>query len=68
LVVEEMARAGNAVRYLHSTIVPRDEFAFVVFEAGSMALVEEAYTRAGVRFDRIVDALDLESTDGEELR
>jgi hypothetical protein len=30
-----------------------------VFDAGSMAVVQQLYARAGVRFDRIVDALEM---------
>jgi hypothetical protein len=56
---EAMARGGTAIRYLHSTMIPADESAFCVLDAGSMELVEQLYARAGIRFDRIVDALDL---------
>ena len=56
---EAMARSGSRIRYLHSTIVPADEAGFCVFTASSCDLVEEVYARAGVRFDRIVDALEL---------
>jgi hypothetical protein len=53
-----MARSGAPIRYLHSTMVPTDETAFCVFDAASSELIEQAYTRAGVRFDRIVAALE----------
>jgi hypothetical protein len=56
---EEMALAAAPIHFLHSTLVPEDENAFCVFAASSPALVEEAYRRAGVRFERIVDALEL---------
>jgi uncharacterized protein with GYD domain len=55
---EAMAHAGTAIRYLHSTMVPADEAAFCVLDADSMELVEQLYSRAGIRFDRIVAALD----------
>jgi len=57
---EEMARADARIRFLHSTLVPEDEAAFCVFAAASSGLVEDAYRRAGIRFERIVDALELE--------
>ena len=57
---EEMARADARIRFLHSTLVPEDEAAFCVFAAASSGLVEDVYRRAGVRFERIVDALELE--------
>jgi hypothetical protein len=49
---------GGTLRYLHSTLVPEDEAAFCVFHASSRALVELAYARAGVRFERILDAVE----------
>ena len=55
---EAIAAAGGALRYLHSTLVPEDEAAFCVFHAASRSLVEEAYARAGVRFERILDAIE----------
>jgi hypothetical protein len=55
----QMEDEGTSVRFLHSTFVPEDEAALCVFQAPTAALVEEAYARAGVRFDRIVDALEL---------
>jgi hypothetical protein len=54
-----MARDGMAVRCRHSTLVPADEAAYSVVEAASQALVQELYTRAGVRFDRIVTAEEM---------
>jgi len=58
------AAAGElaGVRLLHATLVPQDESAFCVFAAVSEQDVQAAYARAGVRFERIVEALD----DGEE--
>lgn len=56
---EAMARGGTAIHYLHSTMVPVDEAAFFVLDAASMELVEQLYARAGIRFDRIVAALEV---------
>lgn len=56
---EAMARGGTAIRYLHSTMVPVDEAAYCVLDAASVDLVEQLYERAGIRFDRIVAALEL---------
>jgi Nickel responsive protein SCO4226-like len=55
--VAQMRREGIAVRYLGSTIVPDDEACFCQFEASSATQVAEANRRAGVPFDRIVDAV-----------
>jgi hypothetical protein len=56
-VVAQMRRDGTAVRYLGSTIVPDDEACFCQFEAHSATHVAEANQRAGVPFDRIVEAV-----------
>lgn len=64
--VEELARAGKRVRYLHSTLVPEDEAGYGVLESDSRALVEEAYARAGVPFERVVEsiAVPAQATEG----
>jgi hypothetical protein len=58
-MTEEMTSFDSPIRFLHSTLVPEDETAFCVFGAPSRTLVEEAYHRAGVPFERIVNALEL---------
>jgi hypothetical protein len=55
---EAMAEDGAPIRWRRAIIVPADEAAFCLFEAASMDVVEDLYHRAGVRFDRIVDALE----------
>ena len=55
---EQLVSEGLGIRFLHSTLVPQDESGFCVLEAESQALVEEAYMRAGVRFERIVESVD----------
>jgi hypothetical protein len=57
---EELSAANTEIAFLHSTLVPGDEAAFCVFRAGSMEAVVEAYARAGVTFERILDALEVE--------
>ena len=57
---DELSREGTQIRFLHSTLVPADEAAFCVFAASGVGTVEESYRRAGVAFERIVDALELE--------
>jgi hypothetical protein len=58
--VREAVAGMTEISFLHSTLIPEDETAFCVFRAESAALVEEAYRRAGVGFERIVEALELE--------
>ena len=53
-----LAAEGTPIRYLHSTLVPEDEAAFCVVEAASRSTVEKAYEQAGIRFERIVDAVE----------
>jgi hypothetical protein len=55
-----LARSGESIRYLHSTLVPADESAYCVFDAASVELVERAYAHAEVRFERIVIALEVD--------
>ena len=52
--------SGESIRFMHSTLVPEDENAFCVFAAASESLVREAYARAGVGFEQIVDAVELD--------
>jgi hypothetical protein len=54
---EELRREGIDVHYLGSTIVPDDEACFCQFEAPSETAVAEANERAGVPFNRIVEAV-----------
>jgi hypothetical protein len=48
---------GRPLHHLRTTIVPSDEAFLSIFEAGSEAVVREAYTRAGVAFERISRAV-----------
>lgn len=48
------------MRFVRSTIVPRDESWLCVFEAASEELVRETYARAGIPFERISPAISLE--------
>src|SRR6476660_1176967 len=66
---DALAAEGHSIRFLHSTLVPEDDAAFCVFEADSEAAVERAYARAGVPFERVVDAHVFElAVDTEEGR
>ena len=60
---EELRGEGVQVRYLRSTIVPRDEACFCQFEGESSEVVAEANRRAGVPFDRIVTVVAVGSID-----
>jgi hypothetical protein len=55
---ERLARAGEPIRFLHSTLVPEDEAAFCVLSAASAELVERAYAAAGITYERLVEAVE----------
>ena len=61
VATERLAANGESITFMHSTLVLEDENALCVFSADSQRVVEEAYARAGVRFERIVSALELEA-------
>jgi hypothetical protein len=56
--VDDMAGSGAPLRFLHSTFVPAEGSALCVFSSPLPALVQEAYRRAGVSFDRVVAAVE----------
>jgi hypothetical protein len=62
---EQMAREGKPLRYVRSTIVPKDESCLFFMEAASEGLVREAYARAGVHFERISTAIPVETQPSE---
>jgi hypothetical protein len=52
----EMAAEGTPIRYLRSTFVPSEQKCYCLFEGDSPADVEQAQERAGLPFDRIIEA------------
>ena len=65
-----MAREGEPVRYLRSTIVPTDESLLCLLEAPSDDLVRAVYARAGVPFERLTAVIsdDTPATTTRPLR
>ena len=57
LELRDEVEGEEAVRYLGSTIVLKDEACFCQFDGPSEAAVAEANRRAGLPFDRIVPAV-----------
>jgi hypothetical protein len=55
--VAELARGGQAIRYLGSILIRQDEVLLCLFE-GSHDAVEAAATRAGIPFERILEGFD----------
>ena len=48
---------GGAARVIGCALITQDETCFAFMEADSMAAVETAFARAGVSFERIVEAV-----------
>ena len=61
-----LAAQGRPLVYVWSTIVPSDESYFSLFEAASREDVRAAYARAGVRFERMTEAITTEPGSKEE--
>ncbi len=57
LAAEALAAEGRVVRYLRSTFLPVDEVCLYLLEAESAAVAGEAMERAGVSFERVIEAL-----------
>ena len=52
---------GNSVRYLRSILIPGDETCLHLVEADSAEHVAEAFEQAGLKADRIVEAVGLQA-------
>ena len=55
---EAMAREAVPIRYVRTTYLPEDETCFHLFEAASVAIVEEVSRRAGLGRVRVVPAIE----------
>jgi hypothetical protein len=53
-----LAGSRLAVRHLRATFVPEDETCFHLLEGSSREAVREALTRAGIAYERIVEAVE----------
>jgi hypothetical protein len=54
---EELTREGTHVRLVRSILVPEDETCFYLFQAQTGDAVREVAVRAGLRFERVVEAV-----------
>jgi hypothetical protein len=52
----QMTEEGTPVRYLRSTFVPAEEKCFCLFEGPSAKAVKDANERAGLPYERVVEA------------
>jgi len=56
-VTEQLTTDGEPVQFVRSISLPEEETCFFLFVARSADAVREAATRAGLRFDRVVEVL-----------
>ena len=52
------AQASAGVSYVHTTFLPGDETVLHLFEADSTAVLESAGRKVGLRFERLVEAIE----------
>ena len=64
----ELAERGARIRFVRSMYVPDDEICFLVFDAISADAVEDTCTRAGLRFERVVEAVESPLPRGRTVR
>jgi len=66
---EAMALEGLPVRWLRTIFVPEDETCFYLYEADTAELVRRAGARAGIAFERVLAATELDlSANGRQTR
>jgi Protein of unknown function (DUF4242) len=63
-----LTEEGCEITYVTAFLVPDDEVAFCVVDAGSVGSVEEACRRAELRFDRILEVVQIDSPEGDADR
>jgi hypothetical protein len=56
----ELSRPGRPLRITGSVLIPSDETAFLFIDAGSIDGARAVSERAGLPFERIVEAIQLE--------
>jgi hypothetical protein len=61
LAADRVSETGAPVRLQRAICLPEDDTCFYLFEASSADAVREAMTRAGLRFDRITEAVSTET-------
>jgi hypothetical protein len=59
----QMSGEGTPVSYLRSTFIPGEEKCFCLFEGPSADAVRTVNERAGIPYERIVEAMHLASDD-----
>jgi hypothetical protein len=65
---EGLTEEGCEITYVTAFLVPDDEVAFCLFDAGSAGPIEEACRRAELRFDRILEVVQIDAPEGDADR
>lgn len=63
-VVDRARRAaalGSGIRHIRTTYLPDDQVVLHVFEAPSAGALQRAGTRAGLRYERLVEAYEADA-------
>jgi hypothetical protein len=63
-----VADAGAEVRYVRTTFLPVDETILHVFEARSEMALQEAAGRAGLAYERIIEAVERAADPPRQVR
>jgi hypothetical protein len=61
LAADQVSETGAEVRLQHAIHLPADDISFYLFKASSADAVRDAMTRAGLRPDRITEAVSTET-------
>jgi hypothetical protein len=61
LAADQLSAPGAFVRLERAIFVPEDDNSFYLFQSSSADAVREAMTRAGLRADRIAEAITTET-------
>ena len=65
---KKLAEHGTRIRFVRSIYVPNDEISFLVFDVISADAVEDACNRAGLRFERVVEAVESPTSASRKIR
>jgi hypothetical protein len=65
---DAVAAEGAQIRYVSSTFLPGDELCLHFLEAESVEAVSRVSGRARIAFDRVVEAIPVESSKDQEVQ
>lgn len=65
---EGLTEEGCEITYVTAFLVPDDEVAFCLVDAGSVGSVEQACRHAELQFDRILEVVQIDAPEGDADR